>query len=181
MMRFSFSAVVCNQNKSFTFDVPTNNQGVVTNRFCPKAFLVLQNGFYDAITPINGETVLEFEQDCRNLANAITNSIYKDSNNKWEIYMDALACLVTTHVNQCGRLLFNDLLIYIDIFCYFLFADGINENNIKTNYPRFTYQFLIKMPSFLKDSATLQPLTNTNMASIIKELNKKAEIELGIR
>lgn len=95
--------------------------------------------------------------------------------------MDALACLVTAHVNQHGRLIFNDLLTYIDIFSYFLFADGIDEDNIKTNYPRFTYQFLIKMPNYLKDSATLQPLTNTNMASIIKELNYKAEIKLGIK
>lgn len=181
MAQFSFTAVVCNNKKIFSFDVPTNEQGVITNRFCPKSFLVPQNELYGVITPINGETVLEFEQDCRNLANAITNSIYKDSNNKWEIYMDALACLVTAHVNQHGRLIFNDLLTYIDVFSYFLFADGIDEDNIKTNYPRFTYQFLIKMPNYLKDSATLQPLTNTNMASIIKELNYKAEIKLGIK
>lgn len=181
MAQFSFTAVVCNNKKIFSFDVPTNEQGVITNRFCPKSFLVPQNGLYDVITPINGETILEFEQDCRNLANAITNSTYKDSNNKWEIYMDALARLVTTHVSQHGRLIFNDLLTYIDIFSYFLFADGIDEDNIKTNYPRFTYQFLIKMPNYLKDSATLQPLTNTCMASIIKELNYKAEIKLGIR
>lgn len=180
MAQFSFSAVVCNQNKSFTFDVPTNNQGVITNRFCPKAFLVPKNGLYDAVTPINGETVSEFEQDCCNLANAITNSIYKNSNNKWDIYMDALASIVEMHTNRCGRLLFNDLLIYIDIFSYFLFADGINEENIKANYPRFTYQFLIKIPNYLKDSVTLQPLTTSYMASVIKNLNYKAEVELGL-
>ena len=95
--------------------------------------------------------------------------------------MDALACLVTTHINIYSRLLFNDLLIYKHIFSYFLFADGINEDNIKTNYPRFTYQFLLKTSDYLKDSTTLQPLVTTNMASIIKDLNYKAEIELGIR
>lgn len=115
MAQFSFSAVVCNQCKVFTFDAPIDNRGVViTNRFCPKEFLVTPTRvFYGAITPISGESILEFEQDCRNLANAITNSDYQSSNNELDIYIDALACIVAAHNSRCGRLLFGDLLIYI--------------------------------------------------------------------
>lgn len=180
MEHFSFSAIVCNQNKVFSFDIPTNSQGVITNRFCPKAFLVPQGIMYDSITPINGESLFDFKQDCQNLASCMTNSIYKNSNNKWDIYTDSLDHIIATHINRCGRLLFNDLLIYLDIYSYFLYADGVNEKNIKLNYPRFANQYLKNIPELLKDSSTFQPLIVTKMSSIIKDLSHKAEIELGI-
>lgn len=182
MEHFSFNAILCNQSKVFSFDVPTNGQGVITNRFCPKDFLAPQGQglMYNSITPVHGEGLFEFKLDCENFAKAITESKYQSSNNKWDIYCDALDYIIATHINRCGRLLFNDLLIYLDIYSYFLYADGVNENNIKLNYPRFANQYLKNIPEYLKDSMTLQPLATTRMASIIKDLSHKAEIELGI-
>lgn len=179
MARFSFPTIVCGQRKVFTFDAPTEGQAVITNRFCPKEFLVPRNSFlYDAITPKNGEELHEFEQDCRNLADAMKKSKYNDVR---DVFMDALASVVTAHVNRCGRLIFNDLLTYIDILCYFLYADGNDEKIIKLNYPLYTNFFFENMPNSLKDSATLQPLIHTNMATVIRELKEKAEVELGLR
>lgn len=53
------------------------------------------------------------------------------SNIKMNVYLDALDRLLIAHINRCGRLIFNDFLIYLDILSYFLFADGVNEDKVK--------------------------------------------------
>ena len=179
MAQFSFSAKVCNQYETFTFDVPTNSQGVITNRFCPKDFLVPQNPLYDAMEPINGETLLDFKHDCESLANNISTSSLNNSNIKMQVYFDAFDRLLVNHINRCGRLIFNDFLIYLDIFCYFLYADNVSESEIRLNYPRFAFKYLNALKDKLKDSWTLLPLEQTNMAETIKRLNRESEMKLG--
>lgn len=180
MAQFSFSAKVCNQQKFFTFEVPSNGIFVVTNRFCPKEFLVPKNSLYNAISPLNGETILEFKQDCENFVNYINTSSQNISNLKMNVYLDALDRLLIAHINRCGRLIFNDFLIYLDILSYFLFADGVNEDKVKLNYPRVAYKYLNSLKDCLKDTQTLSPLSQTSMADMIKKLNKESEQKLGI-
>ena len=180
MARFSFSAKVCNQQKIFTFEVPSNGLFVVTNRFCPKEFLVPKNSLYNAVTPLNGETILEFKQDCENFVNYINTSSQNISNVKMSVYLDALDRLLIAHLNRCGRLIFNDFLIYLDIYSYFIFADGVIEDKVRLNYPRVAYKYLNSLKDSLKDSQTLSPLSQTDMAGMIKRLNKESEQKLGI-
>lgn len=179
MAQFSFSVKVCSQYKTFTFDVPTNSQGVITNRFCPKDFLVPQNSFYDAMEAVNGETLLEFKHDCESMAHNISTSSLNNSNIRIQVYLDAFDRLLVEHVNRCGRLIFNDFLIYLDILCYFLYADNVSEYEIKLNYPRFAFKYLNTFKDRLKDSWTLLPLAQTNMAETIKRLNRESEMKLG--
>lgn len=180
MAQFSFSAKVCNQQKFFTFEVPSNGLFVVTNRFCPKEFLVPKNSLYNAISPLNGEAILEFKQDCENFVNYINTSSQNISNIKMNVYLDALDRLLIAHINRCGRLIFNDFLIYLDILSYFLFADGVNEDKVKLNYPRVAYKYLNSLRDSLKDTQTLSPLSQTGMADMIKKLNNESEQKLGI-
>ena len=177
MRQFSFSAVICGQPKRFEFEIPVDQQVVITNRFCPKEFLVQQNSpLYDAITYINGEAIGEFEQDCENLASAMSTSQFS---NKLDVYKDALFKIIIMHINRCGRLIFNDLLIYMDIFSYFLYADWISENDIKTLYPCLVNQAVNWFQKYVKDSRTLLPLQQTDMAETIKRLNRESEMKLG--
>lgn len=179
MAQFSFFAKVCNQHKTFTFEVPTNSQGVITNRFCPKEFLVPQNSLYDAMEPINGETLLDFKHDCESMVHYINTSSLNNSNIKIRVYLDAFDRLLVEHVNRCGRLIFNDFLIYLDILSYFLYADNVSEYEVKLNYPRFAFKYLNTLKDKLKDTWTLLPLAQTNMAEIIKRLNRESEMKLG--
>lgn len=180
MKEFIFEATICRVRKTFRFELPTIGNMVITNKFCPKDFLVPRNSFFNAITPQNGESIEEFENDCTMFTNCLNENEFNSTNNKWNVYMAAMDDLVARHIGRCGRIFFNDLLLYIDLFCYFLYADGIDEDNIKLNYPRFVNQYLINASNYLKDSYTQIPLENTQFANIIRELAKKSEIELGL-
>lgn len=180
MKKFIFEAKICRERRIYSFELPTIENKVVTNRFCPKEFLVPQGVLYNAITPQNGESIEEFENDCSTFITCLNENEYNYSNNKWDVYMSSMDDLIARHIGRCGRILFNDLLIYIDLFCYFLYADGVNEDSIKLNYPRFVNQYLINASNYLKDSYTQMPLENTQFADIIKRLARKSEMELGL-
>lgn len=181
LRQFSFSATVCGKQKNFKFEIPVEQQIVTTNRFCPKEFYVRQfvrqnSPLYDAASYLQGETIDEFEQDCENLASAMCSSQFR---NKWDVYRDALFKVIIAHINRFNRLIFNDLLVYMDIFSYFLYADGMSENDIKTLYPCLVNQAVNCFLKYMKDARTLLPLSQTDIVEIVEKLSKENEMKIN--
>ena len=54
---------------------------------------------------------------------------------KIEKYKDGLLKLIDEHISRCGRILFCDLLMYVDCLAYLCYAsDLMTEEQIRSNY-----------------------------------------------
>ena len=111
---------------------PVENGMVITNEYCPPA---LVTGGLSFVKVINGESIENFIDDCTNLLIAVNAS---DEEKLVDKYIGGLMALVMKHISRCGRLIFGDLLIYVDCFSLLLKAAGINESQIRTIYPKVT-------------------------------------------
>jgi len=81
-----------------------------------------------------------------------------------------LITVVSAHINRCGRLLFQDLLLYMDCFAYLLKATGYADSEIKRVYPIIAKQIVDLTSQYVKDSHTLIPFQVTNIYKILCRL-----------
>lgn len=167
---FTFSACICGDHKQLSFSAPIKNGHVITNKYCPESLLSGDSPaiFRGLITSINGEEEKEFIQDCKTQISSMEDSEEEDS--KLEVHMAALSDAVMLHVLRCRRLIFGDLLIYVDCFSYLLEADGFSEQVIRRMYPRMTKAIVDAYPQYVKNSANLAPLHNTIFYQILTDL-----------
>lgn len=167
-----FNARICGIEKNLSFSVPVENGAVVTNKFCPQGLLT--GGTFANIpgfmTAINGESLDEFINDCNLQIVAMDTSTSSDS--KMDAHMGGLMAAVMNHLKRCGRLIFSDLLIYVDCFSYLLLADGFSEEKIKNIYPRITKTIVDFYPDFVKNTINLAPLKETPIYGILCNLAK---------
>lgn len=145
-------------NKTLRVSIPTNGVFVVTNEFCPKEFLV--GGFLSFVTPIQQELQSEFVKDCENQVLVASRSSKADI---VDAHVDGLLDSVNSHINRCGRLFFNDLLLYVDCFAYLLKGHGYSDDFIKKKYIETVKKIVREKNNYLKDSQTLQPFNQTMM------------------
>lgn len=168
-----FIARISGTEKNLSFNVPIENGAAVTNRFCPQELLTggaFANipGF---ITAINGESLDEFINDCNLQIIAMNTSTSADS--KIDAHIGGLMAAVMNHLKRCGRLIFGDLLIYVDCFSYLLLADGFSEKEIKNIYPQITKAIVDFYPDFVKNSVNLAPLKEARIYWILCNLAKE--------
>jgi hypothetical protein len=166
--QFTFSIRKNGYLQRCSFTAPVESGYVITNNYCPNALIIGEGSMLSQIAiPQNGETENEFIQDCQNIVNK-SNTISDD---------DVFFCLgqglmnvVSNHINRCGRLLFQDLLIYMDCFAYLLKAAGYADSEIKRVYPIITKQIVDLTNQYIKDSHTLVPFQVTNIYKILCRL-----------
>ena len=155
---FSFRIKVKGTIGIYSFSVPCENGYVITNNYCPNALLVNESMLF--ITPKHGETEAEFIQDCNNI---VAKANANPDNDIMFCLGQAVVGITIEHINRCGRLLFQDLLIYVDCFAYLLKAIGFNDTKIKHVYPNVVKQIVDGASDYVKDSHTLLPLHTTNI------------------
>lgn len=166
MKEIKFRTEIQGVVRDWRFVIPVENGYAITNEFCPKELLTggMEGGLVDAI---NGETLQEFVEDCKLQirgmhASAVTTPA--------DIHMDGLAHAVVTHIAKCGRLIFGDLLIYVDCFSHLLKADGFTDAEIRRIYPQVTKTLVDACPEFVKNSISLAPLKQTPMYEVLSRL-----------
>lgn len=165
---FSFRIKVNGIIGTYSFTAPCENGYVITNYYCPKALLVGEGSLISQIAiPQNGELEQEFIQDCNNI-------VAKANANQDP---DILFCLgqavngvMIDHINRCGRLLFQDMLLYMDCFSYLLKSVGYADLEIKSIYPKIVKQIVDVAKNYVKDSHTLLPFHVTNIYQILSRL-----------
>lgn len=157
--------------RTLTFTLPYENGSVVTNLYCPQELLT---GGLSFVTAINGESLSEFDRDCRNQIKGIeaAEDRYDKDDSKMDSHIAGLMTAVMNHINRCGRLIFGDLLIYVDVFSYLLAADGYSEEEVKAVYPRILRTIIELYPQYVKNTGDLSPFkgsfTDFLLASLIK-------------
>lgn len=170
--QFQFKGKISGEERTLSFSVPFDFQtnSVVTNRFCPQSLLC---GGIPYITAINGESKDEFIRDCQMQLTAMTASSVNDSRS--DAHICGLMAAVMAHLNRCGRLIFGDLLIYMDCFSYLLWADGASEEEVKRTYPHLVKTIVDLYPGYVKSTVNLALLKDTAMYHILEGLTKNTE------
>lgn len=118
------------EDERYLINVPVKDGMILTNQFCPDELLQQTNfQFY----PVNGEPEEAFLQDCRRMIEGMQQT---GEEKRLERHIGALMMLIMQHVASFGKILFDNLLIYLDIFSLLLNADGFEEDEIRKLYPR---------------------------------------------
>lgn len=165
---FKFRGAFHGKMKEFIFSIPMENGSVITNKYCPAELI---NGGINLIKPINGESMGEFINDCQNQIDGM-----KSSDNGMaliDLHIAGLMTSVMDHISRCGRLIFGDLLIYMDCFSYLLEADGIEEDEIREIYPRVTRTIVELYPNYIFNTADLSPFKGSFFDFVLSNVNKK--------
>jgi len=152
---------------TISITAPFENGFVQTNRFRP-ANLMGPLPFLASMQA--GEAEDEFIQDCKNQVNVM--GVFSTSiSDDLERHIQALQYVVKKHFERSGRLIYTDLLVYVDIFAYLLYADGIPEAVIQNViYPRVTLSIVDEYGDGVKNPFNLASLRTTPLYSSLKAL-----------
>ena len=94
-------------------------------------------------------------------------------NSQLDVHIAGLMAAVMDHLSQCGRLIFGDLLIYMDCFSLLLEADGFSETEIREIYPRVTRTIVKLYPDFIFNTADLSPFKGSHFDFVPYNLTHK--------
>lgn len=130
---------------------------------------MLLNGGLSFVTAVNGESVPEFAEDCRK---QIVGMEAAGGDTSIDTHIAGLMAAVMDHINRCGRIIFGDLLIYMDVFSHLLAADGQSATEVMTIYPRILRSIVELYPDYIKNTADLSQFKGSVYDIILASLTK---------
>lgn len=166
--KFSFTGIINGVKKDLTVSVLVENGGVYTNKYCPQDLLT---GGISFVTAINGEILEEFIADCQKQVMAMEAAGKQKS--LLDVHIGGLVAVVMDHLARCGRLIFGDLLIYMDCFSLLLEADGFADEEIREIYPRVTRTIIELYPDNVFNTLDLSPFKGSHFDSVLFNLTHK--------
>ena len=156
---------------SFDVTVPVSESGVCTNQFCPDDLLT---GGIGILNPINGESEEDFVEDCRRQILGMEKTGCVED--KLELHVAGLMAVIMDHIAVCGRLIFGDLLIYMDCFSLLLKADECDDLYIKEMYPRLLRTVIDLYPQMVLNTLDLSPFSGSVFELILDSIINKNKI-----
>ncbi len=159
---FRFSKNINVETKNLIVSVPVENGVVYSNKFCPQDLLT---GGLNFMTAVNGEGLDEFVQDCKKQVIAMGGA--GKQKDLIDVHIAGLMAVVMDHISRCGRLIFGDLLIYMDCFSYLLKADGFTEDRIKKLYPKITRKVVESYPNYILNTHDLSPFKGSHFDFVL--------------
>lgn len=153
------------KEKIYSVKVELEPGGVRTDRFCPEQLLT---GGITGITAINGETEEEFLCDCRK--QVMVMDLTDGDTTSFDRHIAGLMAAVLDHLSQFGRIIFGDLLIYVDCFSLLLEADGYEEEEIRAIYPRMVRAIVDLYPAHVYNTADLSPFKDSPFDRLLTDL-----------
>ena len=166
--RFKFSGNINGKRKDLIVEVPVENGSVYTNKYCPQDLIT---GGLSFITPIHGEILDEFVIDCQKQVIAMEGAGQQET--LLDVHIAGVTAVVMEHIARCGRLIFGDLLIYMDCFSLLLEADGFSDNEIRDIYPRVTRTIVEFYPDYIFNTADLSPFKGSHFDFILFNVSHK--------
>lgn len=153
------------RGKTYSIEIPIENGGVRTDKFCPQELLT---GGISIISAINGETEDEFLSDCQKQVMAM--DLTAPATPAVDRHIAGLMAVVMDHFSRCGRIIFGDLLIYLDCFSLLLEADGFAEAEIRRMYPRVAKTIADLYPDHVFNTADLSLFKGSHFDLILTAL-----------
>ena len=145
-------------NETLKVIVPIENGMAITNAFCPQSLEVGNSSIF--LKPTRGEQEVEFNSDCLAILGHASNSNQKLFNDALKSGLDKV---VFAHISRCGRLIYNDLLIYVDCWAYLLYAHNNNKSVVEKLYPHVVKDMVDKYLPYMKEQFHLLPFSSTSI------------------
>lgn len=166
LRKFTFAGNINGKRKELTVTAPVENGGVYTNKYCPQELLT---GGISFITAVNGEMLNEFISDCSKQVKAMEDTGIQKS--LLDVHIAGLMGTVMDHLARCNRIIFGDLLIYMDCFSLLLEADGFAEDEIRNIYPRVTRTIVELYPDYVFNTADLSRFKGSHFDFILSKIS----------
>lgn len=164
--RFCFSGNIQGRQKDFIVKAPVENGGVYTNKYCPQDLLT---GGVSFIKAVNGEVLDEFVADCQKQVIAMEAAGVQRS--LLDVHIAGLMAVVMDHLARCGRLIFGDLLIYMDCFSLLLEADDFSDEEIREIYPRVTRTIVELYPEHIFNTMDLSHFKGSHFDFVLSNVS----------
>lgn len=150
--KFIVKGNIRGEDRVFRMELPvTDSDEVRTDRYCPDS---LYNPENDEEPFVNVETVDEFLKDCQHLVYSM--NVADEEDEPIKMHIAGLVMVISIHVSIYNRLVFKDLLLYMDCFSHLLAASQFEDNEIRAMYPR-----IIKTLAFLYHNYLVSDSLNT--------------------
>ncbi|MDD6889604.1 MAG: hypothetical protein PUD39_05030 [Bacteroidales bacterium] len=166
--RFCFSGNIQGHQKDFIVKAPVENGGVYTNKYCPQDLLT---GGVSFIKAVNGEVISEFIADCQKQVIAMSTAGVNET--RLDTHIAGLMAVVMDHLARCGRLIFGDLLIYMDCFSLLLEADDFSDEEIREIYPSVTRTIVELYPDYIFNTSDLSPFKGSHFDFVLFNVSHK--------
>ena len=169
---FVFSADVKGVPNRISFSLPTESSFVISNQYRPNLYSQISSPI---INMQAGEGIKEFYDDCCNILAAASQS----SEEGVDALVDGLIAVINAHIARCGRLIFGDLMIYIDCWAYILKGAGVSDEDVRDYYSVELGILLSIFLPHIKEDVTLAPFSGTATCEAVKQHVNKVAIRLN--
>ena len=166
-LKLNLDAEILGQPRTFIVEVPYENGIVATSEFCPTELL---SGAVDLMAAIRGESLDTFMADCRRQLLAMSKITEADTD--LDRHIGGLMAAVMDHFSRNKRILFGDLLIYIDCFSLLLKAAGFDSDEIRRIYPRVTKTITDLYPDYIDIAEDGTPFTASRLPQSLGRLTQ---------
>lgn len=167
-LKLNFDTEILGKPTTFIVEVPYQNGIVATSEFCPTELL---SGTVDLMAAVRGESLDKFMTDCRKQLLAMSKTTEADT--LLDVHIAGLMAVVMDHLARCGRLIFGDLLIYMDCFSLLLEADGFQEEEIREIYPEVTRAIVDLYPEHVFNTADLSLFKGSHFDFVLASVRRK--------
>lgn len=166
-LKLNFDTEIQGEPRTFIVEVPYQNGIVATSEFCPTELL---SGTIDLMAAIRGESLDDFMADCRRQLLAM--SKIEEAETELDRHIGGLMAVVMDHFSRHQRIIFGDLLIYIDCFSLLLKAAGFESDEIRNIYPRVAKSIIDLYPAYVYNSAEGSLFSDSHTNEILDELTR---------
>lgn len=140
--------------RQYSYDVPT-----LSNAFLPISYIdprrIRPFTFHD-FSNYTFEEAPDFNVDLQRLVQLANSSIKPKRIDRLK---DSLCTVVSEHIKRCNRVLFNDLLMYVDCLGFICVATGEMESyDVSSEYPKWAKMLVDKYGSYVKCSTKFGPV-----------------------
>lgn len=164
-LKLNFDTTVKGCPTTYVVEVPYRDGIVATSEFCPTELL---SGAVELMAAVRGESLDDFMTDCRMQLMAIAK--IADAESELDLHIGGLMAVVMDHFSRQGRIVFGDLLIYVDCFSLLLKAAGYAEDEIRSIYPRVTHTIVELYPDYVYASADGMPFAGSRSKEILQQM-----------
>lgn len=169
---FVFSTDIKGVPKRISFNLPTTSSFVITNQYRPN----LQSEMALPIVDMQaGEDIKDFYNDCNNILIEASRS----SQEGVDALLDGLTSVIKAHIARCGRLIFGDLMIYIDCWAHILKGGGVSDQNVRDYYSVGLGILISGFLPHIKDDSTLAAFSETQSFRALKQHVNQVSMRLN--
>lgn len=151
--------------RDISLTVPCISSMICTNKYCPQPLL---SGGQNILCALNGETEEQFAADCQKQVIGMNMTDPHDS--LIDTHVAGLMAVVMDHLSRWRRLIFSDLLIYMDVFSLLLEADGLPEEEIRDAYPKVLRSITDLYPDYIFVTSDLIPFRGSELDLTLRNL-----------